>query len=183
MERRLGTEFAERRLFHGTPDQETVWCICGQGFDIRLHGRHATAFGKGAYFASAASYSNSYTDRGNRAGLQHMFLATVLVGRYTQGVADMQRPPPLGAKKHGELYDCVVNNVAQPSIYVIFDNCHSYPNHLIEYRKVPRNSYSTQATSAVVRPSIPARPSSASHSSTPATTSISSKKKPSCIVM
>ena len=88
----------ERKLFHGTPQEETVRCICNQNFDPRVHGAHGTAYGKGAYFSTSASYSNSYTTSSGR-GLRYMFYASVLVGRYVAGKSNYQRPPPLDPNK------------------------------------------------------------------------------------
>ncbi len=62
-----------------------------------------------------------------------MFLADVLVGRYTQGDSTMQRPPNLPGNDH-ELYDSTVNDVANPSIYVSYDREKCYPTYLIMYK-------------------------------------------------
>ncbi|ELU16093.1 hypothetical protein CAPTEDRAFT_125584 [Capitella teleta] len=65
-----------------------------------------------------------------------MFQADVLVGKHTQGYPGMKRPPPLGSKKHGLLYNSVVDNVLSPQVYVIFNSDQSYPTYLIEYDDV-----------------------------------------------
>ena len=53
-----------------------------------------TAYGKGAYFARDASYSSSTTySRPNAQGVQHMFLARVVIGEYCRGVQDALAPP------------------------------------------------------------------------------------------
>ena len=51
------------------------------------------AYGKGAYFARDASYSDRYTDKACC-----MFRAKVIVGKYTEGNSAMQRPPNLPGK-------------------------------------------------------------------------------------
>ena len=52
-----------------------------------------TAYGKGAYFARDASYSSSTTySRPNAQGVQHMFLARVVIGEYCRGEQDALAP-------------------------------------------------------------------------------------------
>ena len=127
----------ERQLFHGTVDEKTVKCICHQNFDPRMHGVHGTVYGKGAYFATTAKYSHSYTKPFGNGGTRKMFLARVLVGKSTLGVTDYQRPPPLDSRRpHGALYDSCVNDVSNPSIYVVFDDEQSYPEFIIEYKEL-----------------------------------------------
>lgn len=117
----------EQQLFHGTDSEEVVRGICVNGFDFRVSGKNGTVYGKGAYFARDASYSNNYT---NIRGKKYMFQAKVLVGRFTKGTADMTRPPPRAGHV---LYDSCVNDINQPTIFVTFDQNQSYPEFLIEY--------------------------------------------------
>lgn len=130
---KLGSELNERNLFHGTPDFDTVQCICNQNFDSRISGRHGTKWGNGAYFASSSAFSHQYTKPTFPRGMHYMFLATVLVGRYAQGARGLKRPPPYGTKRHSVLYDSVVNNTNDPRTFVIFNNDQAYPMYLIEY--------------------------------------------------
>ena len=52
-----------------------------------------TAYGKGAYFARDASYSSHPTySRPNAQGVQHMFLARVVIGEYCRGEQDALAP-------------------------------------------------------------------------------------------
>ena len=52
----------EMNLFHRTtPD--SVEAIFKENFDWRLHGRNASKYGEGSYFAVNASYSHSYAKR------------------------------------------------------------------------------------------------------------------------
>jgi len=77
-----GIGVREQMLFHGTPDEATVRCICHQNFDPRTHGRHGTVYGKGVYFSSSAKYSHQYTQPcPEKSGRRFMFFALVLVGR------------------------------------------------------------------------------------------------------
>jgi len=125
----------EQKLFHGTPDEATVRCICHQNFDPRMHGRHGTVYGKGVYFSTTAKYSDQYTRPcAKNSGHRFMFFGRVLVGMSAVGRPELQRPPPVDVSRpHGALYDSCVNHVSVPSIFVIFDNDQCYPEFLIEY--------------------------------------------------
>ncbi|XP_062860331.1 protein mono-ADP-ribosyltransferase PARP12-like [Trichomycterus rosablanca] len=122
-----GAEVNEKLLFHGT-NQSLIDPICEQNFDWRICGKHGTSYGKGSYFATDASYSDRYSDSVNN---KMMFVARVLVGSYTYGNSSMVRPP---AKTTGkDLYDSCVNNISDPSIFVIFEKHQIYPEFIIEY--------------------------------------------------
>jgi len=132
----------ERKLFHGTPDERTVRCICNQNFDPRMYGRHGTVYGKGVYFSTTAKYSNQYTT--TNFGRRFMFLARVLVGKSAPGKSELQRPPPVDpSRPHGALYDSCVNRTSNPTIFVIFDNDQCYPEFLIEYKECEKDGMGT----------------------------------------
>ncbi|KAL7857938.1 hypothetical protein AOLI_G00180400 [Acnodon oligacanthus] len=119
----------EKFLFHGT-ESKHIDAICQQNFDWRICGVHGTAYGKGSYFARDAKYSHSYTD--NQSGNRCMFVCRVLVGEYTNGRSDYLRPP----LKNGEdtiFYDSCVNDISNPSIFVVFEKHQVYPEYLIQY--------------------------------------------------
>lgn len=60
-----------------------------------------------------------------------MFVALVLVGEYTRGTGAYVRPPH---KPDGKtFYDSCVNQVNDPSIFVIFEKQQIYPEYVIEY--------------------------------------------------
>ena len=71
----------EKFLYHGT-SYDTADAICFQNFDFRLCGKNATSYGKGAYFSTSASYSHNYS-KPDSENCYYMFIAQVLVGRYT----------------------------------------------------------------------------------------------------
>ncbi|KAL7867455.1 hypothetical protein SRHO_G00088390 [Serrasalmus rhombeus] len=119
----------EKLLFHGT-ESKHIDAICQQNFDWRICGVHGTAYGKGSYFARDARYSHSYTD--NQSGNRCTFVCRVLVGEYTNGRPDYLRPP----SKNGEdtvFYDSCVNDISNPSIFVVFEKHQVYPEYLIQY--------------------------------------------------
>ncbi|XP_076862538.1 protein mono-ADP-ribosyltransferase PARP12-like isoform X2 [Brachyhypopomus gauderio] len=121
----------ERLLFHGTESKHTD-AICQQNFDWRICGVHGTAYGKGSYFARDAKYSHSYTDK---SGTCCMFVCRVLVGKYTTGHSSYLRPP-LKDGEHNIFYDSCVNDINNPSIFVIFEKHQVYPEFLIQYDRV-----------------------------------------------
>ena len=71
----------EKLLYHGT-SYDVADAICHQNFDSRLCGKNATLYGKGAYFSKSAHYSHNYSTADFK-GHYYMFVAQVLVGRYT----------------------------------------------------------------------------------------------------
>ncbi|KAK3600069.1 hypothetical protein CHS0354_009688 [Potamilus streckersoni] len=130
--KRKKPDITELYLFHGT-HSKYIEAICHQGFDFRLSGMATgTLYGKGSYFAKTSKYSDSYTELGNRV----MFLVKVLAGDYTTGDRNYRRPPLKDPDNpHGDLYDSCVDNVKNPNIFVIFDNCQVYPEYIIKYSK------------------------------------------------
>uniref|UniRef100_UPI003AAEBC39 protein mono-ADP-ribosyltransferase PARP12-like n=1 Tax=Centroberyx gerrardi TaxID=166262 RepID=UPI003AAEBC39 len=125
-----GRNVTERKLFHGT-DSKHVDAICLDNFDWRICGTHGTAFGKGSYFARDAEYSHHYT---GQSDVRSMFVSRVLVGDFTQGSYDYLRPP---SKDGGEMcfYDSCVDNIRNPSIFVVFEKHQIYPEYLLQYEK------------------------------------------------
>ncbi|RXN08119.1 poly [ADP-ribose] polymerase 12-like protein [Labeo rohita] len=181
-----GRDVPEKQLFHGT-DSKHLDAICHNNFDWRICGTHGTAYGKGSYFARDAKYSHSYT---KDSGTRTMFVCRILVGDYTKGESSFLRPP---SKDGGDtiFYNSCVNDVYDPSIFVVFEKHQIYPEYLIEYRDssgfdVPSHSVAAKPAVAARRPvavsATPIRPSyispytaaSSSHSSPSYTSSSSS---------
>ena len=128
----------ERQLFHGT-NPEIVEAICKQNFDWRLHGKNATVYGEGSYFALNSSYSDSYAKEDTK-GSKFMFVAKVLVGSYTKGQSSYRRPPSKEpSNPASDLYDSCVDDRSFPTIFVVFDTDQFYPEYIIEY-STPRRS-------------------------------------------
>ncbi|XP_061085365.1 protein mono-ADP-ribosyltransferase PARP12-like [Conger conger] len=123
-----GRNVDERLLFHGT-DSVHVDAICQQNFDWRLCGTHGTAYGKGSYFARDARYSHSYT---GASGVRTMFVCRVLVGCYTRGDSSYLRPPSKDGGK-SVFYDSCVDNLHDPSIFVVFEKHQVYPEYILKY--------------------------------------------------
>lgn len=90
----------------------------------------------GSYFARDAKYSHSYTgDSTTRC----MFVCRVLVGDYTVGHSSYTRPP---SKDGGDtiFYHSCVNDVHNPSIFVVFEKHQIYPEYLIMYSETSQSS-------------------------------------------
>ncbi|XP_076602870.1 poly(ADP-ribose) polymerase family member 14-related sequence 1 isoform X2 [Chaetodon auriga] len=133
MEMRNGHQNNEKRLFHGT-SHDTVAYINEHGFNRSYAGKNATCYGKGTYFAVHASYSASNTySRPNQNGEKCMYLCRVLTGDYTTGAQNMVVPPAKSATSI-QKYDSVVDNMARPSMFVIFHDSQAYPEYLISFK-------------------------------------------------
>ncbi|XP_038156248.1 protein mono-ADP-ribosyltransferase PARP12 [Cyprinodon tularosa] len=152
-----GQEVVEKQLFHGT-NPEYVEAICHNNFEWRLCGVNGTAYGKGSYFARDAKYSHSYT--GN-SDVRTMFVARVLVGSYTKGDSNYKLPPSKDGGVHN-LYDSCVNDVTDPSIFVVFKENQIYPEYLLQYKTthplVDRLSTPTVSVQQP-KPVVPPKPS------------------------
>ncbi|XP_070612419.1 protein mono-ADP-ribosyltransferase PARP12-like isoform X2 [Erythrolamprus reginae] len=126
-----GKEIDERLLFHGTSTSH-LSDICEQNFDWRICGTHGTLYGKGSYFAKDASYSHEYCTSKRKA--KTMLVARVLVGNYVQGESSYVRPPPK-PNQSNSFYDSCVDDVQNPSIFVIFEKHQIYPAYVVEYQE------------------------------------------------
>lgn len=133
MDANNGTIDNEQELFHGTK-AESIRAINVQGFDRSLCGANGNAYGDGVYFAKDASYSYSYSIPGPN-GDCFMYLARVLVGKYTLGKDGWKKPPPKDFSKPEILFDSLVNKEEDPTIFVVFNDFHVYPKYLISFKK------------------------------------------------
>ncbi|PVD35528.1 hypothetical protein C0Q70_02491 [Pomacea canaliculata] len=148
-------EVEERQLFHGTPTLQAARGICANSFDFRRSGENVGAIhGKGAYFSTTAKFSHSYTRVHTPVTgdpLRFMFLGRILVGQYTLGHPSYTKPPERDRLK---LYDSCVNDLSNPSIFVIFDLAQSYPEYLIQYTDVLGKKQQSQVRTSVSVPSL-----------------------------
>lgn len=137
MTKNSGVSPDKRWLFHGT-NKDTIDPICQQGFDWRLSGKHGAVYGTGSYFATEASYSHTYSSGSSFGNFgvanSRMFLANVIVGSYVVGNTTTKRPPPKDTSNPlSVLHDSCVNNVNNPTIFVVFERSQAYPYYIIEY--------------------------------------------------
>ncbi|KAM6268599.1 protein mono-ADP-ribosyltransferase PARP14 [Porphyrio hochstetteri] len=125
----------EKLLFHGTA-RCTLSTINYNGFDRGYAGKNAAVIGNGTYFAVNASYSArdvySSPDQNNR---KYMYLARVLTGCYCAGRSGLIAPPPKNPADPTDLYDSVVDDVNNPTMFVIFNDIQAYPEYLITFKK------------------------------------------------
>lgn len=70
-----------------------------------------------------------------------LLFVQVLVGEFAVGSKNMVRPPEKNSNK--DLYDSCVNFHGDPTIFVIFDCAHSYPEYIVEYNSWMQNSRHT----------------------------------------
>ena len=85
------------------------------------------------YFARDASYSMSYASTSGVGAHRVMYLARALVGKYCKGKQNMRKPPPITPEQPGILFDSMVDNMLDPSIFVVYYDIQSYPEYLITF--------------------------------------------------
>ena len=99
-------------------------------FKLQLFFSLGTRYGRGVYFARDAKYSVNYAGSGKA---RYMFLAKVLVGQYCFGKPLFVEPPAIHPSMPEVLYDSVVDNEINPSIFVVFRDNQCYPEYLITF--------------------------------------------------
>lgn len=88
------------------------------------------------YFATRANYSaqQKYSVPDEHAN-QKMFICHVVVGKYTKGERTMKVAPPLDASKNEHLlFDTLVDDPANPTVYVVMSDSQAYPEYLVTFR-------------------------------------------------
>ncbi|KAM6307502.1 protein mono-ADP-ribosyltransferase PARP14 [Aegotheles albertisi] len=125
----------EKLLFHGTP-ASSLSMINYSGFNRGFAGMNAASIGNGTYFAVDASYSAKDTfSRPDPNGRKYMYLARVLTGQYCAGSEGLITPPLKNPADPADMYDSVVNDVNNPTMFVIFNDIQAYPEYLITFQK------------------------------------------------
>ncbi|KAK2869106.1 hypothetical protein Q7C36_000977 [Tachysurus vachellii] len=135
LQEKNGTDGAgERVLYHGTT-VDACASIQSINFNRRFAAQNGTLYGHGTYFAVDASYSaKPKYSVPSSDGTQLMFVTLVLTGRYTVGKSDMKVPPPRSLQDPIDRFDSVVNNMQNPSMFVVFHDCQAYPDYLITFK-------------------------------------------------
>ena len=97
----------------------------------------AACYGKGTYFAKNASYSaQAQYSAPDSSKNKHILVCNLLVGRYTKGDQTMKIAPALDkANPHSELYDTLVDDEKNPTIFVAMTDGQAYPNYLIIFKE------------------------------------------------
>lgn len=135
-ERNGDSGVSEKLLFHGTRKTDPKVIVDSvKGIDFRYSNPdRSLLWGKGAYFAVNASYSDDYCYRSGKD--KQMLLVRVLTGnscRYEYHDPSLTKPPSLPYKKH-MLYDTVNGHTNGSLVYVVYDHDRAYPAYLITYR-------------------------------------------------
>ena len=94
----------------------------------------AAMYGKGVYFAKNASTSatETYSQPGPN-GEKYIIQARVLLGEWTKGTEDMKSAPYKSGDSTTQ-YDSVVDDVDNPTIFVIFRDTAAYPEYIIQFK-------------------------------------------------
>ena len=91
-------------------------------------------FGRGVYFARDFCYSaySGYSPP-DANGIKYVYQCQVLTGVSVQSTDSSMRqaPPKLGGGK----YDSAVDQLSDPSIFVIFSDTQVYPQYLISFQQ------------------------------------------------
>ena len=121
----------EKTLFHGT-SLDAVESINKYGFN-RSFGS-VQAYGNGVYFARDSTLSAEMLyAKPDRNGHQMVYIAKVLTGHSALGVVGMKFPPQ---RAPGILFDSMVNNTDDPTIYVSGHNDNQiYAEYLVEFKQ------------------------------------------------
>ena len=120
----------ERWLWHGT-SMDNIEQICRQGFNRSYCRRATSKYGKGVYFSTSFSYSQKFSPADN-TGFCTALLCRVLVGSYAKGDAGMMEPPMLNPADM-ERYDSCVDNVNNPTKFVVFQDAQAYPEYVLTF--------------------------------------------------
>ena len=94
----------------------------------------AAYYGKGVYFALNSSYSTQTKySKPNKDGHQSMFVCEVVIGEYTVGKEKMNTAPCL-EKASYEVFDTLVENQDNPTIFVALTDAQAYPEYLLTFK-------------------------------------------------
>lgn len=123
-------------MFHGTH----VGCynqIMQQGFNRSFCGRNMCAYGKGVYFAINPKYScsDTYSSPEPGTGLKRLFVCSVAHGTYCRGKNDALTPDIIPGSKTNQTYDSTVDNLDNPSMFVVYKDGQVYPNYLVTFKE------------------------------------------------
>jgi Poly(ADP-ribose) polymerase catalytic domain len=93
-----------------------------------LFPHHQVYFARDAWYSGQPIYSVP-----DSSGVQCMFLSRVLVGDWCLGTKRHLTPDP---KPHNnlELFDSTVDNIRNPSIFVIYHDAQAYPEYLVSFQ-------------------------------------------------
>lgn len=92
------------------------------------------AYGDGVYFATSAEYAaRQVYAEANTLGRRHVFLCRVLVGQFVLGQKGMRVLPKISTSSR-RFYNSAVDDQADPTMFVIFNDTQAYPKYLIVFK-------------------------------------------------
>ena len=107
---------------------------CIKSVTYKLKSFSGALYGNGSYFATESTYStDDWYSKPDASGLKRMYLARVLTGVYTKGEEGLKVPPEQPGKPN-VLYDSVVNDVSNPTMFVVFIDRQAYPEYLVSFK-------------------------------------------------
>jgi hypothetical protein len=129
-------------LFHGTGQENIEQIVNSQatGYLPMLAGSAVGAiWGNGTYFARDAKYSHDYTepkiDVLTTQSQRKMLLNRVIVGEWHKGARGITKFPMAKGEKYRQC-NSLVNDVEDPTIFVIQHSNQAYPSYVITYTSV-----------------------------------------------
>ena len=90
-----------------------------------------TVHGKGSYFSSTSSYAARFSSA-NEHGFKFVIQAAVVVGEFCAGKQEMVLAPYKGSTT--DQYDSVVDDVNNPTKFVVFEDTMAYPEYVIKFQ-------------------------------------------------
>ena len=124
----------ERYVFHGAKEMSVMETISREGF--RNEFSTIANYGEGTYFARDAKYCVPWFcayDKHDRA--DKLFCCLVLMGESIVGREKYKlREWPKKNGGQGLLYDSLVDDPNDPSVFVIHENARAYPMFIIHIR-------------------------------------------------
>jgi len=140
-------------LFHGCPS-DVVPKILQQGFNRSFCGANATLYGKGVYFARDASYSTyPLYCKPDAEGIQTCFLVRAAVGEWCKAKRDDITPGVRDEAKN-ILYDSTVDDLQNPSIFVLYHDAQTYPEYIVRFSQ----TWDPDNPKPHPKPGLPAHP-------------------------
>jgi Poly(ADP-ribose) polymerase catalytic domain len=92
-------------------------------------------YGRGVYSAKNFSYSaRDEFSKPDECGLKYVIQCSVLTGEFAVGNSSLLAPLELPS---GKRYDSAVDDVTDPSIFVVFTDFRMYPRYVITFVSPP----------------------------------------------
>ena len=123
------TNINEQYLWHGST-KPNIKNIAINGFKYQCNKKHV--YGKGTYFGKTAKKSLHYATP-NEFGLHVMVLSRVILGQYCKGKTRYLYPPRNIKRIQ---YNSMVDNVVNPSIFVVSNDYQCYPEFIIQFSEI-----------------------------------------------